>query len=83
MLRDTEKKFLGKVEKLMEDLETARSEAIDARSEKEQLQKKCDFFNEQLTKTRVQSQQAVDLIANRKDGERKGRPYSSRLGRVR
>lgn len=69
----------------MEDLEEARSDAIHARTEKEQLQKKCDFFNEQLTKTRIQSQQAVDLIANRKDGgtERKGRPYASRLGRSR
>lgn len=83
MLRDTEKKFLVKVEKLMEDLEAARAEAIAARNEKEQLQRKCDYFNEQLTKTRVQSQQAVDLIANRKDANGKGRSYASRVGRSR
>lgn len=69
----------------MEDLESARADAINARNEKEQLQKKCDFFSEQLTKTRIQSQQAVDLIANRKDtcSDRKGRPYASRVGRSR
>lgn len=61
----------------MEDLEAARDDAINARTEKEQLQKKCDYFNEQLTKTRIQNQQALDLIANRNEGalEKKGKTY--------
>lgn len=65
----------------MEDLETARCDAIDARTEKDQLQKKCDFFSEQLTKTRVQSQQAIDLIANRTESDliKKGTPYITRI----
>lgn len=79
LLRDTEQKFLVKIDGLMEELEGARTEAIDARNARDQLQKKCDYFNEQLTKTRVQSQQAVDLIANRSDGGGKGRGFTTRI----
>lgn len=80
LLRETEKKYLAKVEKLMEDLEAARAETVEARAEKNHLQKKCDFLDAQLTRARVQGQQAADLVSNRNDGYpgRSGRPNSCR-----
>lgn len=80
LIRDNDNKFLVKIDKLRAELEAARSEAIDARREKEELQRKCEYFNEQLTKARVEGQQAVNLMTNRRE-DGKGRSLIMRLRR--
>lgn len=84
-LTQVQNQYNAKIENLVAELEQARNEAIVAKRERETMQKKYEFMDDQLVKMTIRNRQASDLIKNcKKEGgfEAKGTVSSFKFRRI-
>ncbi|KAF2880912.1 hypothetical protein ILUMI_25261 [Ignelater luminosus] len=69
LVEDKENKLHAAEEKMTNDVEEARKQALEEKSQRESLQQKYDSVKDQLVELEIKSKQALDVIHSRNNSE--------------